>query len=380
MPNLSRSYGGPVTALTGFVSAGALRGVRSTVVGPRCSRDDLAWLRTEMPTATFVAESGPEQGPWTGAPSVLPAVQRLLAEVDVVHVHGLLNATSSGASRLAIRSRRPVVIGPFGTMSPYTFSHRRALAKRVYFSCFDAPNLRRASALHFTTPAERAEASWHHIDGNGRSYVVPPPYPTSGMVRAPGAIAPRDSPVVLFLGRLDPKKGIDVLLDSWGQVITAFPNAELRIAGSGETSYSETLRRRVAALGSRASSVRFLGFVGNSDKDRQLDEAFVLVLPSRHENFGIAVLDGVAAGVPVVVSPGVHLAPWVDEQSVGRVSERSPAAVGRAIVEVLSDDALRARVAAQGRDAVARAFSPDAVAPALHAMYEGALARGVESR
>ena len=70
----------------------------------------------------------------------------------------------------------PVVIGPFGTMSRYTFAHRRTMAKRMYFRAVDAPNLRRAAAIHFTTTAEREEARWHGIDFGDRAHVVPPPY------------------------------------------------------------------------------------------------------------------------------------------------------------------------------------------------------------
>jgi glycosyltransferase involved in cell wall biosynthesis len=372
MPSLARSYGGPVTALAGYVSAGAVVGVQATVVGPRCDDSDAAWLRAQMPDSTLVMAGESSAGPWSGAPAVLKVLRPLLADADVVHVHGLLNPTSSGASRVAISTRRPVVIGPFGTMSPYTFSYRRVLAKRVYFRCIDAPNLRRASALHFTTAKERAEAAWHGIESDSRSYIVPPPYQRL-LPGWPLEQSPPAPPVVLFLGRLHPTKGVDVLLESWDAVADEYPSAELRIAGSGSARYTARIRRQAERLGA-ASSIRFVGFVADADKERHLRDASLLVLPSRHENFGIAVLDAVAAGRPVIVTPAVQLAPWVAEQGVGRVAERTPAAIGRAIVELLRDGALRARVASIGAAAVARVFGPCAVAPALEAMYQGALA------
>jgi glycosyltransferase involved in cell wall biosynthesis len=372
MPSLTRHYGGPVTALVGYVSAGAVRGVISTVVGPRCDDADQAWLQERMPDATIVGARAAGQGPWAGAPAALRAVARELPRADLVHVHGLLNPTSSLAARLAIAAGRPVVIGPFGTMSRYTFSHRRAFAKHLYFRLLDARNLRGASALHFTTAAEREEAVGHGIDANGRSYVVPPPYDVAADEARPPATSA--VPVVLFLGRLDPKKGVDVLLDSWSHVIDECPTAQLRIAGSGPARYTDALRRRAGTMLRGIASVQFLGFVGGADKSRHLRDASVLVLPSQHENFGIAVLDAVAAGVPVIVAPGVQLAPWVVEQEVGRVVERSPTVLARTILDVLRDTALRQRVAAVGRDVVARAYGPSVVAPALEAMYRGALA------
>ena len=315
MPSLSSRYGGPVTALVGYVSAGAVRGVASTVVGPRCDDVDQTWLQERMPDATIISQRAAGQGPWSGAPSVLRAVARELPRADLVHVHGLLNPTSSLAARLGIGAGRPVVIGPFGTMSRYTFSHRRAFAKRLYFRMLDARNLRCASALHFTTAAEREEATWHGIDVDDRAYVVPPPYEAStDAVRVQAA---SEVPVVLFLGRLDPKKGVDVLLESWRHVVDECPTVQLRIAGSGAARYTAALHRRARAVLRDATSVQFLGFMGGADKSRHLGDASVLVLPSQHENFGIAVLDAVAAGVPVVVTPGVQLAPWVLEQRSG---------------------------------------------------------------
>jgi glycosyltransferase involved in cell wall biosynthesis len=372
MPSLARSYGGPVTALAGYVSAGAIAGVQAAIVGPRCDEADSAWLRAQMPDTTLVMAGESRAGAWSGAPAVLKALRPLLADADVVHVHGLLNPTSSGASRMAISTRRPVVIGPFGTMSPYTFSHRRVLAKRAYFHWIDAPNLRRASALHFTTATERAEAAWHGINSDGRSYIVPPPYHRVLPARPLDQI-PSSPPVVLFLGRLHPTKGVDILLESWGTVVDEYPSAELRIAGSGSARYTARIRHQAERLGA-GSSIRFVGFVADADKERHLRDAMLLVLPSRHENFGISVLDAVAAGRPVIVTPGVQLAPWVAEQGVGRVTERTPAAIGRAIVELLADGVLRARVASIGPEAVTRAFGPRAVAPALEVMYQGALA------
>jgi glycosyltransferase involved in cell wall biosynthesis len=294
-----------------------------------------------------------------------------MRDADVIHVHGLLNATSTLGARIAIHGRRPVVIGPFGTMSRYTFSYRRSLAKRLYFALADEPNLRRASAIHFTTAAEREDAAWHGLETSGRTFIVPPPYDTTTADTMTRMIEP-DRPIVLFLGRLHPVKGVEVLLEAWGTVRASYPTAELRVAGTGTARYTAFLQERARALG-HDGTVRFLGFVADGDKRRELSDASVLALPSRHENFGIAVLDAIASGVPVIVGTGVQLAPWVEANHVGRVVDRAPESVGRAIVGALADQALRARVAGSGRAIVERAFGPEAVAPALEAMYRGAL-------
>jgi glycosyltransferase involved in cell wall biosynthesis len=377
MPSLARSYGGPVEALIGYVVAGQLAGIESVIVGPQTSADDLRWLEEAAGHADVTQAGPPAGGLWRSGGAVVECATGRMGRVDVVHVHGLLNPISSGAARAAIRRAVPVVIGPFGTMSRYTFAHRRTVAKRMYFRAVDAPNLRSAAALHFTTPAERDEARWHGIEFGTRAHVVPPPY--RGVRAANHRMGEREPPSVLFLGRLHPVKGVDVLLEAWPAIRSRHPGAKLTIAGQGTPEYEAELRSRAAALGADASSVVFPGFVRGDEKTAHLAAAQVCVLPSLHENFGISVLDSVAAGVPIVVTPGVQLAPWVGRRDAGLVAERSAAAVADAVGRALDDVGLRERVARCGAALVEADFAPRAVAPALRAMYDAALVQSGRS-
>jgi glycosyltransferase involved in cell wall biosynthesis len=374
MPSLARAYGGPVEALIGYVVAGQLAGVASAIVGPQTTEDELRWLEDAVGDADVTQAGPPAGGLWRSGGAVVECAAERMGRAEVVHVHGLLNPISSGAARAAINRGIPVVIGPFGTMSRYTFAHRRTVAKRMYFRAVDAPNLRRAAGLHFTTPAEREEAKWHGIDFGTRAHVVPPPY--RGARASDHRPAATASPSVLFLGRLHPVKGVDVLLDAWPAIRATHPGARLTIAGQGTPQYEAELRSRAASLGADAASVVFPGFVRGADKVAHLAAAQVCVLPSLHENFGISVLDSVAAGVPIIVTPGVQLAPWVGRREAGVVAERSAGAVADAVGRVLDDAVLRERVARCGAAVVEADFAPRAVAPALRAMYDAVLAQG----
>jgi glycosyltransferase involved in cell wall biosynthesis len=341
MPNLTRPFGGPIEALIGFVQAAGDQAT-ATIVGPPCPDSERDWLASQLPPSARI---------------VFDPVRDLVRRADVVHVHGLLNRFSSTAASETLAARRPLVLGPFGTLSRYTFTHRRWLLKRLYFAAFDAPSVRRAQAMHFTTAAERDEAAWHGIDFTGRAHVVPPPW------RSPLTVSgPHTGTTVLFLGRLHPKKGLDVLLDAWPKVSAGREAARLIVAGAGDD-------KRFAP------GVQYVGFVTGEKKAECLAAADVFVLPSHNENFGIAVLEAIAAGVPVVVSPGVQLGPWVVEQRLGVVAERDPAAVAEAILGVLGDAELRSRVARRGAEVVARDFGIPRVAPALLDMYQSAISR-----
>ncbi len=105
-----------------------------------------------------------------------------------------------------------------------------------------------------------------------------------------------------------------------------------------------------------------------------LAAASVCVLPSLHENFGISVLDSVAAGVPIVVTPGVQLAPWVARREAGLIAERTASAIADAVGGALGDAALRERVARCGAALVDADFAPRTIAPTLRAMYDAAVA------
>ena len=348
MPNLTRQFGGPIEALIGFV-ASASPPASATIVGPPCPDAERAWLTSQLPPETRIVFASP----WGRT------LRDLAREADVVHVHGLLNPFSSNAASAALGSGRPLVLGPFGTLSRYTFTHRRRWLKQIYFAAIDAPLVRRAQALHFTTEAERDEAAWHGIDLTGRAHVVPPPW------RSPlPSPRPHTGSTILFLSRLHPKKGLDVLLDAWPLVRARSESARLVIAGSGEKRFDVAL-----------PGVEFKGFVTGEAKADCLANADVFVLPSHNENFGIAVLEAIAAGVPVVVTPGVQLAPWVADHRLGRVADRDPASLADAILAVLGDAELRSRVARSGAEAVIADFGIPRVAPALHAMYRSAIGR-----
>ena len=380
-PDISLAFGGPTQALLGFLAASRAVGIEAEVAAPAPPAEDLAWFERQAagaPVHVF-ATRGP------GSARVSPALLRYLRtrrrDFDVVHVHGLFNAISSTTAHACRRAGAPYVIGPFGTLSRYTFQHKRRLLKRAYFSLIDGPAIRGAEAMHFTTVHERDEALRLAPVRAVPAAVVPPPWVPdksaatgNGHHSAKGETEGRPD-TVLFLSRIHPIKGLEVLLDAWPAVRAARPTARLVIAGAGDPAYERELKARVVQHGS-TDSVSFTGFVAGAEKARRLAEADVFVLPSFHENFGVAVLEAVAAGIPAVVSPEVQLSGVVDEHRLGAVVPREPASLARGILDVLDDSELRARCAAQGSALARSLFTPDFVGTRLRAMYELAHSSG----
>lgn len=371
MPSLARSYGGPTYSLAGYLHAARSAGVESEVAAPEFTSGEAAWLSGQLPGLPVHLFPGRGSGAFVSAPMLWRWLGRVGDGYDVVHVHGLLNPVSSLSARISLRGGRPLVVRPFGMLSRYTFTHRRALLKRAFFRLLDGPTLTRAGGVHFTTPMEREEAAWHGVSFGSRARVVPPPWMGGVEGRAPERSG--DSPpTALFLSRLDPKKNLEGLLAAWPEVVRTAPGARLVVAGDGEAGYVSALHRRVEALG-LSRSVSFAGFVAGEEKARLLASADVFVLPSFHENFGVAVLEAMAAGLPAVVTPEVQLASFLREHRLGAVSGREPRELASAILGLLEDRALREECRARGPALVAEHFSPETIGRRLLEMYRAAL-------
>ncbi|MCS4054640.1 glycosyltransferase [Salinibacter ruber] len=370
MPNVSRAFGGPTESLIGYVQAARTQDIGVHVAAPSVSASDKAWLHQQLPETTFHLFTSAGQHAYVVAPGLWTWMWQQVKRFDAVHVHGLFNPASSLSALIGIARGVPTVMRPFGTLSRYTFS-RRSTLKQLYFALLDRPALRRAAALHFTTEAERDEANRLSIDFDERSAVVPPPW--RGEAVTPNMEEKAGRPTVLYMSRLHPKKNVQGLLRAWTQVVAARPDAQLWVAGDGDDDYVQQLHDTVAThdLG---DSVSFLGFVSGDEKKRVLREAWTFALPSHQENFGVAVLEAVAAGLPVVISGAVQLWSFIEENDLGRIVDRTdPAAIAEGLATVLADEAGRRRVAEEGPAAVREAFSLERVGEQLVEMYESVL-------
>lgn len=365
-PSIEQSYGGPTQSLAGYAVASRTAGIDVSIAAPRCGPEDVdAFTNTAGSVDLRLFPSFGAGGFATSAPLVR-WVKQAAANYDVVHVHGLFNPTSSFSAAAAITANAPTVIRPFGTLSRYTFEHRRTALKSVWFNRVERQNLRSARAIHFTTDRELEEAAWHGLDFSGRSHVIPPPSLDERLLESR---EPRsDDGIVLFIGRLNPIKNLEALIDAWPIVRSRASDLLLEIVGDGDPAYVSKLRQRVQRNGTD-SSVVFRGFLGGENKQRALSRARMFVLPSHHENFGIAALEAVSAGLPVILSRHVQLADFVERERLGRITDGSPPALAESILTVARDDSLIESVWSRGPQVVSANFSPAAIGQLLSQMY-----------
>jgi glycosyltransferase involved in cell wall biosynthesis len=364
-PSVSIHYGGPSASLWGYVRASIGSGVDVSIAAPWCAPTDRSLPQELAETPLHLFRSYGRAALVT-SPALIRWLRRSASEYDVIHVHGLFNPISSTAPRVAARQAVPYVVRPFGTLSRYTFEHRRSALKHLSFRLIEFPNLMRAGGLHFTSEGERREARSYLRGRSLREFVIPPPWVGSSQ---PISREPDAAPVVLFLGRIHAVKGIDDLLRAWPRALQEVPGARLVIAGDGDPQYLAAMRTLAAQLAPGAR-VEFAGFANATQKAVLLRRASLFVLPSHHENFGIAVVEALAAGVPVVVTPEVQLAEFVREHRLGLISDREPSPLGHAIARALQDHELRTRCGRCAGAILRHSFSPARIGDQQLRMYE----------
>lgn len=301
------------------------------------------------------------------SPRLAAALDRHVREFAIVHTQAIFLWPLWAAARAARRAGVPYVVSPRGMLEKRLVRQKSAWLKSAWLTLVERTNLERASAIHVTSAREAAEARAFGFDlpacvevPNGVALAATPVPPFSPAMAA----LVGDRPFVLCLGRLSWKKGLDRMLAALA--LTA--EARVVIAGGDDEGYRTVLDRIIADLGIQ-SRVTFVGPVDGDDKAALLGNARALVLPSYSENFGNVVLEAMAAGCPVVVTPEVGVADMVAASGVGLVTTGEPAAIAAGISALLADPALARRLGALGRAVAASQFSWDTAAERMECCY-----------
>lgn len=387
IPSISPQRGGPSKAIISIASALVARGCDVTVATTTNDGPGRRYRPSDMPVVPGVTRVVFAQTTesYTFALDAPLWFWRNLVRFDVVHVHALFSFMPVCAAIIARLRRVPYIVRPLGTLSAYGLLKRRPLLKRVSLALVERPLLRHAAAVHCTSDAEVDEV--RSLEPGAHVVKIPLAVPeeevaadsdddagTKGEALRATFGEWAGMPLVLFLSRLDRKKNLECLLMAWPLVLRALPGARLAIAGAGEASYEATLRNLSERTGV-SSSVYWLGHVEGACKRALLTRAWVFVLPSFNENFGIAAVEALAAGVPCVLSDGVAVAPDVASAGAGVIADTEPDAMASAILSLLADEVLREQMAAAARRLACERYSPATLGTELLALYESFLPR-----
>ncbi|MDY7012269.1 MAG: glycosyltransferase [Cyanobacteriota bacterium] len=293
-----------------------------------------------------------------------------LRNYDILDTHYLFSYGSSCAAAIARKDRVPYTVRTMGQLSPWALAQSRR-KKQLYLRLLERRNLERAAAIHCTSVGEVEDV---------RNFGIRTPTVTLplGVKPFPSLANARERirhiynlnsniPIILFLSRLHYKKRPELLLDSLQCLVPQHP-FHLMISGSGKTDYIEELKHRGRKLGLQ-SHITFTGLVTGTDKDLLLQGADLFVLPSYAENFGIAVAEAMAAGLPAIVTPGVQIAPDILNARAGFVVKGEREALENAIAQLLASPERRIEMGQNGKRWAQTHYNWDAIASRLIPVY-----------
>lgn len=379
IPSISLVYGGPSQMVLGLSAALARLGEQVTIVTTDANGDAGEVMPLPVPLGVPIVQEGYEIIHFRCSPfrrykfsiGLLAWLWQNVRNYDVVHIHALFSPVSSLAATIARLKRVPYVLRPLGTLDPADLRKKRQL-KQLYAALLERPNIAGAAALHFTSEQE-AKVS-HRFGQVTQDWV----FPLGGQLPEPKLSPeelrsryqwPQDCPIVLFMSRIDRKKGLELLLPALETLAKEQPFHWVIAGGNPQDpGYEEAMRQRIEQSSLR-DRVTWMGFVSGSLKTDLLQLADLFVLPSYYENFGIAVAEAMAVGTPVLISDQVHIWQPIEQSESGWICQCNEASVLHTLRLALRDrNDLRYR-GLHARNHAQTHYSWDAIAQKLVVAY-----------
>lgn len=350
LSSLDPAAGGVMTVVQGLSKAQQSQGMAVTVAS------NLGGSVDEQAVVGDLRDSGVEvlglpkgYRPTRWSPGMARVLREAIGQQDLVHIHGLWEEIQHQA---AVQSRavgKPYYMAPHGMLDPWCL-RQSALRKKLYLSLRLRADLDAASALHFTADQEAELVK--PLGLKPPVIVEPNGLDVGAFSTLPGRAGmeawleqARGRLVLLFFGRLHPKKGLDLLLPAFAKL--RMPDVLLVLAGPCDTAYQQQLQAQCESLGI-TEQVVFTGMLGGEQRLSVLSGADLFVLPSYQENFGMAIIEALLCGTAVVISDQINIHDAITAAGVGEVIPAEQSALEAALGRWLSDAEKRDAAAVEG--------------------------------
>ncbi len=397
-------YGGPIESVhslnVGLVKAGAEVTVYTTNIdGP----NDL-----NAPTDVRVIKDGVKvfyfkssfPRTWFYSRDLRKALAQNGRQFDLIHITSVFLSASTLGAYYAKKFKKPYIISPRGSLmkSPlFSENFLKKIKKRIYISLIENRNLKGASAVHFAVEAEKEE------------------YLRAGLPLKKGIVIPNgldltefqfyevkphkidfrekfgidsNRKIVLFLSRLTWIKGLDTLIPAFAEVVKKEPKAILVLAGPDDENYSKKIKEIISSFNNLISAnqsnqhksasfnIIFTGMLKGDDKIAAFQDSDVFVLPSYSESFGMAVIEAICFGLPVIITKNVGIAPDILKNKAGIIIDKDSEELASAILNLLENVNLGVKMGENGKELVKKEFSIDVVADKFLKLYNDIYGEG----
>ena len=351
---LDNRDGGPSAAIVGLATAQCHLGARVSLVATyRPDDDNQARVKQLQHAGVSLTLLGPTRDPFQRVPGMKQACRDAINgsnRPDIIHIHNTWENLQHFAARAAHTAGTPYVFRPCGMLDPWSLK-QSPWKKRAMLALRVRTDLNQAAAIHYSTETERNGAISLRLTA---STIVEP----NGVTLEHKTRFSRNDlrqkynldqgPILLFLGRLHPQKGLYILANAFHQVLQNWPDHRPRptllLAGPDEANTRAPLTDHLKTLGIH-NSVVFTGPLAGNDKLMALQGSDLFCLPSYLESFGISVAEALVAGTPALISDQVGIVHEIEQAGVGASSPVDPQAYAQLLQTWLFDDNLRTTAA-----------------------------------
>ena len=365
-------YGGPIHSVHGLCKALAARGhdvevFTTNVDGPQNSAVPLGVpVVLDCVKVWYFPVPALRRLYWS--PGMAQALRQRLGSFDIVHTHSVFLWPTWVAARIAGSLNVPYVLAPRGMLVRDLIRRKSPWLKRAWITLVERGNIAHAAMVHFTSRVEVEDTAALGFTMR-ESCIVPNGVDLPSIdEKCPRAslmdVAKGEVRFLLFLGRINWKKGLDRLIAA----MPFIPDCRLVIAGNDEEHFKPKLEVLAAKAGV-SERIAFVGPVYGEDKVTLLRQALLLVVPSYSENFGNVVIEAMAAGCPVVVTPEVGAADIVRESAAGAVLAGEPAILGAGIRDLICDSRILKSMGEKGREFVRHRYSWETISLQMEDVY-----------
>ncbi len=381
VPALGQVYGGPSKIALELADALSQQAIHVDIVATNANGNTNlevpleTWIPTQSYRIQYFSHWG--MGDYKISGSLTNWLFNHVKNYDIVHTIALFSYPIAITHWLCQRHNIPYIMNPQGMLEPWALAYK-AWKKRLFYALFEKTALQNASTLHMLSDAEAQRIE---------PLQLPPPLAIvpNGLHRQDYETLPepdlfyRQFPdtqgkiLLLFLGRIDPKKGLDLLAQAFATVHQQFPTTHLIVAGQDNIGFLPNAKNYFAEANC-LDAVTFTGMLTGELKYAALAAADLYVAPSYSEGFSMSVLEGMASGLPCVMTTGCNF-PEAQAADAAHVVDVDAEAIAKALIDCLSNPDEAKAMGDRARQFILQNYTWDNIATQLIDVYKEILAK-----
>ena len=376
VPSLAPEWGGPVKVVNELAGALEVIGVSSEIISAQGRRvGNPETVTNDIPIHLF--ETGPIARLWTAhTPGLKKTLARKIPDFDLVHIQELWHYPGYIASKIARSRNVPYIVTIHGELNEWNL-HQKRLKKQIYMKAIQRGILQKSAALQAITQAESNRIRQLEIETPVA--MIPNGIHTEEFENLPdrSQFVSRypeleNRLIVLFLGRIQQKKGLDILAQAFGNLVRTRHDVRLVVAGPDEDNTLTEIKTILKSQGALEKAV-FPGMLTGEQKLEALSAADIFTLTSYSEGFSVALLEALSAGLPLVITDECNF-PEVGDSRAGFVVRPNDSETASALMSLLDSADLRREMSENARRLVRSNYTWERIAEKMFTLYENVIA------